>query len=105
MTVVIPEWKNEDGSPLELTLRAMSAQDKDKWETNLSGKNGQFNLENIRARLAAMSIVDEKGELVFSDSDLMALGKKSGAAMARIYEAAEKLNYMSKDDLEKLSKN
>ena len=40
------------------------------------GKDGKI-VENLRARLVARCLVDEKGERVFDASDVVKLGKKS----------------------------
>lgn len=94
-----PEW----GGAVQ--IQTMSGFARDRFEESIVGKNGGSNLGNIRAKLAAASIVDDKGELMFSEKDIQKLGKKSSAALQRIFNAAQKLNRISEDDVEELAKN
>lgn len=96
--VKVPEWGGE------VYVRVMSGTDRDKFESNAI-QNGRLNPENIRAKLAALTICDENGDLIFSDADVEELGKKSSAALTRVFNAAQKLNLMSDDDVRELTKN
>ena len=42
---------------------------------------------------------------MFTEKDVVKLGKKSSAALDRIFSAAQKLNRISDDDVEDLAKN
>lgn len=95
----VPEW---GGS---VTISTMSGFARDQFEGSLVGKNGGTNISNIRAKLAAATIVDEAGNLLFTDKDVAALGKKSSAALDRVFEASQKLNKISDGDVEELAKN
>jgi hypothetical protein len=64
-----------------------------------------MNLKNIRAKLVALTVVDEEGNRIFSDSDASALGKKSAAALDRVFEVAQRLSGLRPEDVEELSKN
>jgi hypothetical protein len=97
--VQVPEWKDE------VTIAAMSGFARDRFEASIVGNSGGANMQNIRAKLCAASIVDENGELMFSEKDVVKLGKKSSAALDRIFSAAQKLNRISDDDVEDLAKN
>lgn len=79
----------------------MSGADRDRFEAELSKDSGK----NIRARLTSMTVCDEKGNLLFSDSDMVALGDKSSAALHRIFEAALRLNAIGKQDHDSMEKN
>ena len=74
-TVEVPEW---GGS---VKIRSMSGADRDKFEASLTGTAGKRDLTNIRARLVALTLVDETGELMFEMSEVSALGAKSAAAL------------------------
>ena len=96
--VEVPEW---GGSVL---VRTMTGTERDKFETSLiDGK--QKNLDNIRARLCAKCIVDDKGERLFEDTDVAELGKKSASALDRVFTAAQRLNGLSGEDVKELEKN
>lgn len=97
--IQIPEW---NGS---VFIAVMSGTARDRFESSIIGKNGGANTSNIRAKLAAATIVDEEGVLMFSEKDITALGKKSAAALDRIYEASQKLNRLTDGDVDELAKN
>jgi len=97
-TVSVPEWGGD------VIIATMSGQARDSWEQSLI-RNKETNMDNIRARLVAMSAVDEKGNRLFSDSDIESLGKKSASALDRCVRVAQKLNKLTESELEELSKN
>jgi hypothetical protein len=99
INVDVPEW---GGSVI---ISTMSGFARDQFEGSLVGKNGGTNISNVRAKLAAATIVDEDGNLLFTDKDVSALGKKSSAALDRVFEASQKLNKISDGDVEELAKN
>lgn len=65
--------------------------------------SSQVRLENIRARLVSLTVVDEDGRRLFSDDDVRALGAKSGAALERVWAVARKLSALSEEDVEELA--
>lgn len=101
--VDVPEW---GGS---VRVRTMSGTERDNWEgtiaamTDKSGKLTKF--DNLRAKLVALTVVDGEGNRLFKDDDIKALGKKSAAALDRVFAAAQSLNGMSNADIEELTKN
>ncbi len=86
--IEIPEW---GGS---VFVKAMTGEERDSFELSIVDKKerGKVNLENVRAKLCAMTICDEKGERLFSDKEIFALSKKSALALSRIFALAQKLN-------------
>lgn len=100
ITVDMPEWSGE------IRLRPMTGYERDKFEGSNQKKGGGVDFTNIRAKLASLTIVDEKGDLIFNTPDgVAALGKKSGAALDRIFTVIQKLNAIGEKDLEDLAKN
>ena len=101
--VKVPEW---GGSVFVLTLTGAQ---RDAFEQSIMEKKGsktrEANLRNIRAKLASMAICDEAGKRMFSDAEAEALGAKSAKALDRIFEAAQRLNGLSNEDVEDLAKN
>jgi len=69
------------------------------------GKNRQNNMANLRARLVALSVVDDKGTRIFTDDDVKALGKKSAKALDRVFSVAQRLNGIGESDVEELAGN
>lgn len=99
--VKVPEWGGE------VYICSMTGAARDDWEASIGGggKGAKPNLVNFRARLVALTAVDEKGDRLFCDDDLVALGGKSAAALNRCFETAQKLNALTSEDVEELSGN
>lgn len=102
VTVAVPEWGGE------VLVKGLTGLERDAFEKSvveIRGKNVRFTAENIRARLAAFSIVDEEGNRMFSDKEIIELGKKSAVALERVFSVASKLSGLSDEDVSELSKN
>ncbi len=97
--VSVPEWGGD------VRVCTMSGFARDRFEAGITGKNGGMNMQNIRAKLAAATIVDEEGKLLFDENDIIKLGNKSCAALDRVFAAAQRLNLITNDDVEVLAKN
>jgi hypothetical protein len=97
--VDLPEWGGH------VFVKSMTGAERDRWEiqTVASGKNKAP--ENIRAQLAAMTVCDEAGALLFSVDDVIALSSKSAKALDRIMETALQVNGLSQKHVEELEKN
>ena len=100
--VEVPEWGGA------LYVRALTGAERDAFEQSIvetRGKNTRMNLRNIRARLVALTVVDEDGNRLFSDDDVEALGRKSAAALNRVFEVAQRLSGLRPEDVEELAGN
>ena len=100
--VPVPEW---GGTVL---VRALSGTERDAFEAGIVHPNGRrmtYTLDKLRARLVALSIVDEAGVRLFSDKDVVVLGRKSAAALDRVYNVAQRLSGLSAEDVDELVKN
>lgn len=97
--VAVPEWGGE------VYVRGMNGIERDQFELSIMGSDKKQNLENIRARLVALTVVDEQGERLFTDDDVTALGRKSATALNRVVEVAQRLSAIRNDDVEQLTKN
>jgi hypothetical protein len=100
--VSVPEWGGE------VRVRGLSGRERDEFETSLyKNKGGKQveNLTNLRARLVALSIVDEHNKRVFADTDVNLLGAKSAAALERVFKAAQRINGMTEQDVEELTED
>jgi len=101
----VPEWA------VTVYLRSMTGTERDAFEASLfvegKGGNRQQNLKNLRARLAAKTMVDEVGERLFADkeADISALGAKSSKALDRIFQRAQEINGMRDEDVEEMVGN
>jgi len=83
-TVKVPEWGGD------VMVRTMSGTARDAFEQSLVGSDGR--MENVRARLVSLTMCDEKGERIFSDEEMLELGKKSAKALDRVFDVAQRLN-------------
>lgn len=94
--VDVPEWGGA------VRLRAWDGATRDRFDAMAlqARERGQQMPHQLRAWIAAMSICDERGELMFSDADIAALARKSARALDRIVEAALRLNGLTADALE-----
>ena len=84
----------------------MTGRSRDLYEASLyKGKDSDSNYENLRARYLSYCIVNEEGNLMFSAGDIVELGKKSAAALDRVFGAANRLNATSEEGMEEAAKN
>lgn len=101
-TVPVPEWGGE------VIVRALTGTERDAFEASmiqLRGKEKVLKMENIRARLAALSVVDEQGIRLFTDADVEQLGHKSATALNRVFEVAQRLSGLTPEAVEELTGN
>lgn len=102
--VSVPEWGGD------VFVRTMGGDDRDAWELSNARLRKQAAGDNlasmagIRARLCAAAMCDENGERLFTLADVLALGRKSGAALDRVFDAARKINGMGDDEVSELGK-
>lgn len=95
--VPVPEW---GGS---VYVRELTAAQRDEWEAEL--QDFPAARRNARAKLAALTVCDANRRLLFSASDVEALGRKSAGALQRVFNAALRLNRVSRLDLAELEGN
>lgn len=97
--VPVPEWGGD------VRVRTLTGTERDAFELSISGDGKKKNLENLRARLAALCIIDEDGQRVFSDDDVRKLGLKSAGALGTVFDVASRLNGLTEKDVEELAGN
>lgn len=101
--VEVPEWGGE------VRVKGLTGTERDEFEAkSIQTKNGQRkeNLENFRARLVALCVVDEDGRRLFvSPFDVAQLGRKSVAALQRVFNACQELNALTDEDVEDLTED
>jgi hypothetical protein len=94
----VPEWGGD------VTLKMLSAKERINWEQEVF-PNGVVDTEKFLTSLVARSLVDGSGARMFSDDELDALGAKNPAVIARLREAAAKLNKIGQTDQKEAEKN
>ncbi len=97
--VQVKEW----GADATVWVRSMSGEERDRWEASLIDADGGRNMENVRARLVALTAIDAAGNRLFADEDAHALGKKSAAALDRLFAASMKLNALNRQEVAALA--
>jgi len=105
-TVAVPEWRR--GGTGTVIVRGLMGDERDDFEASCirgKGRKTEVNYRNARAKLAARCMRNPDGSLMFSDDDVVALGKKSAAALNRVYEVAARLSGLTEEDLEELAGN
>jgi len=101
-----PEWGRYAG----VWIRGMSGSERDQFEARVSGLDGggdqvKMDYTNLRASLVVSCAVDDDGKRLFNGDQIEALGRKSGAVIDRLFDAARKASGIGDDDVKKLSKN
>lgn len=111
--VEVPEWGGV------VLVRALTGGERDKYESDIfqAGQaqvpqvvNGkvvtpapEYNLQNLRAKLCAKTMIDEEGKRLFSDKDVEVLGTKSAAALDRVFSVAQRLSRLTRADVQELT--
>lgn len=103
LEVSVPEWAGT------VVVKAMTGQERDAFEASIvemKGSTQSYKFENIRAKLVAKTVIDpETKEPMFTVGDIEALGKKSAAALDRIFAVSQRLSKITEKDVEELIKN
>lgn len=100
--VEVAEWSTT------VWIAVMSGTERDAFETEnyrLNGKTVELNRENTRARLLVRCLRDEAGGRIFEDGDAPLLGEKSATVLDPLFDRAQRLNKLTKKDLDELTKN
>ena len=100
--VPVPEW---GGSVL---VRELRGRERDEFEASLTVQRGTelvSDSANMRAKLAARTIVGEDGEPLFTQQDVAALGELSAAALERVIVVASRLSGLGPAAVEGAAKN
>lgn len=98
--VDIPEWNGK------VRVRSLTGQERDAYEQSITRRRGmtvELNLVNARAKLIALTVVDDEGVRVFSDEDVIELGKKNATALNRVFEVAQRLSGLTEEDVKDLT--
>lgn len=102
--VDVPEWGGA------VAVRELTGTERDAFEASLvrtlpDGRR-EADLSNMRAKLCAHCIVDGiTGDRLFGDDEIASLGNKSAAALDRVFKAAQRINGMGAEAVEKAEKN
>lgn len=104
--VDVPEWGGR------VLVKSLTSKERAQYEESIMITRGKgrkrerdVDLLTAREQLVVRCVVDPDGNPLFEPGDVIALGKKSGAAMSRVSEVAMQLAGLSETDLEELEGN
>jgi len=101
--VEVPEWGGT------VVVKMMSGAERDAFEASfVSYRDGKrsYSVDNVRAKLVQKTIIDpDTKEPMFTVGDIEALGRKSAAALDRVFTVAQRLSKITSSDVEELAKN
>lgn len=106
--VMCPEWADADTPPEDayVIVRTLTGHERDAWEKSLTvgkGHKAKVSLDDIRAKLAVATCVDDEGRPIFTgESDIAELSQRTCLPLSRVFDAASKLNGLSKEDVDEL---
>ena len=98
----VPEWGDT------VLVRGLTGNQRDRYEASIvemRGKTQVLRMEQMRARLCALCLVDANGRPLFDFEEAEELGKKNAAALERICQVAQRLSGLTDGDVEALAKN
>lgn len=101
--VTVPEWKHR-----KVMVCGMTAAGKNAYQASLveiQGKTRKLKLEQATAKLLVRTLVNEKREALFTESQIIKLGTKSAAVCERLAKIASRLSGMDEEENEALLKN
>lgn len=104
----IEEVKVDEWFGGTLRVRGLNGQGKDDYQISLMvspGRTAEVNMQNASAKLVALCVIDEDGDLLFQEGDVLLLGKRNGKALDRVFTVAQRLSGMSSEDMEELLRN
>lgn len=105
--VRVPEWADPGTGSDVVLVRELRGRERDEWEASLAVQRGKTmvpDVANMRAKLAARTIVGEDGEPLFTQQDVAALGELSAAALDRVFDVASRLSGLNPDAVEEMGK-
>lgn len=97
--VDVPEWGGT------VRVRNLTGEERDAYEASMVhqvGNKAQANLRNMRAKLIALSAINEDGTRLFDQADLIRLGQRNAAPLDRLFEACQRLSGLGDDDVKEL---
>lgn len=101
--VEVPEW----GGSVRVAM--MSGAGRDEYEQSLfkfaPDGSAKPDLQNSRAKLLSVCLVDEKNERLFSVKDIEALGRKNSRVLDNLHAVADQLNSVTPSAIKDEAKN
>lgn len=105
--VMIPEWGDEDSFVFVKTLSAHEKDSLDNMLFSFNTETGEMerNSQDFRSKWAVQTVCDENGNPLFTPEDIEWLRTKSSKPLMRIFSTAQRLNNVTKEEMEEITKN
>lgn len=102
--VAVPEWGGN------VRVRELTGSERDQYEAALvrmqkGGKAHSLTMDNARARLVSLAVIDASGARIFTADDIVRLGNLSASALSTVFDVAARLSKITEEDLEELAGN
>lgn len=99
-----------EGWPDEVSVRELTAAQRDDYEAELVGLNESQEVEvdrsNARAKLVVRTVENpDTNELIFDPGDADAVGALPAAPISKLFNVAQRLNDISESDVDELVGN
>lgn len=92
--VEVPEWGGT------VRVRGLTGTERDRFEFAMAAAKDRPDRVDVRAQVVGRCIVDENGDRLFTDKELVKLGSKSGAALDRVFDVVRGLSGMGDQAVE-----
>ena len=98
LKITVPEWGGD------VYIRVMTVGERDAYENEWQRKK-DTGVDDFRTKFLVRCLVDEKGNRLFDNADVIRLSQKSARVMNRVWLAAMDHNNLSDQSIEELAKN
>ena len=85
----------------DVGIRIMTGTEREAYEQQIF-KDGKVTHEHLRAKLLAKVLCDADGKRMFTDDDIAAVSELPAPVVIALFESAQKLNSLTKDDVDEL---
>lgn len=102
--VKVPDWGGT------VRVRELTGAERDQYEAALvrmqkKGGTHDLTMDNARARLVSLAVIDAGGARVFTADDVVRLGNLSASALSTVFDVAARLSKITEEDMEELAGN
>lgn len=106
--VEVPEWATPEKPKPIVLIQGLSSADGDKFLASLQRQNGQKVERDTSlycAKLLQLCLVNEKGERIVSEGNLLRLAQQDNATIMRLAGIAQELSGLAPGSVEDAAKN